>query len=485
MSKRSRSSQSVIRVRLQISGSVHGSSAPLPEASVPAEYVTAPRRRRLAPTSTPNIAIAGGARGTFAMGPLSVTTAVPGRPAMTPAQNKSPIGRYAGLAAAPLLSPMARGDGSGGGRSTSTLFSVTLKGFATSDLGRLEKRRDEVLDMLTEGGAAPLAAAGKSSGRASRHAPKATKKRHGGAADVKKAAAIAARKAVLPRQRLPVVTVKPRCPFATQFASKGDPKALWGNLLAEMKWWAADFRGERKRKRKTEKKYNRGVNAFHKQRKLKQQRELKERLKHRKQQARTISKSVLSFWGKVDQILMYKHRERLEVRKQQSMERRLRYLVKQTETLSSSIVTKMLDGRSARVGKSAAAHALANSAANARGTALVGRRVTMVVSDLGVGVPEILVSGVVCQKMRRRFAWEGDATGLGSMVVDESSTGGHRVRPRAADLEVKLDTGMVRPFPFQFVSSYRRLLLLHFLLLHTGASLLRGRIPWCRSLGRG
>ena len=436
-----------------------------PFAAVPSGYITAPRLVKVATPSEkgaaagPTVSVPRG-RGTFAMGgSISLSVSTKGaRPAVTPSAKRSPLGRYAGLAGAPLLSP-ANATGN------TNLFSCTLKGFAQSDVVRLEERRDEIVRKLAASGVAlPLAADVRTS-----RSSKAPAKRKKPSAAARKAAALAMRTSLLPRQALPEVAVRPKCAFASQFrvtASKtSEAKPLWGNLLAEMKWWAADFRGERKRKRKMEKTFARGVTAHHKALKLQRQRRLKKRLQLRKQTARSISKSVLSFWGKVDQILMYKHRERLEVRKQQSMERRLRYLVKQTETLSSSIVTKMLDSRrgaEADGAAAAAAERAAQSDAAVGAAAFAGKRVSYCVAGGGAEDGEedaTVVGGVIRQKQKRRFMWEGDRRGLGSVALDTAPSGGaarraHRTRPRATILQVILDTGEVRPFlPGMFPSA--------------------------------
>lgn len=65
----------------------------------------------------------------------------------------------------------------------------------------------------------------------------------------------------------------------------------------------------------------------------------------RRRRAGKISKHVMSFWTKVDKLVVFKHRSQLEAKRREAMDRHLTFLVAQTERYSSRYL--LTDGSSA------------------------------------------------------------------------------------------------------------------------------------------
>ena len=85
------------------------------------------------------------------------------------------------------------------------------------------------------------------------------------------------------------------------------------------------------------------------------------------------------------------------------------------QTLSSSIVTKMLDSRrvaDAGGGAAVAGERGAHSDAAAGAAAFAGKRVSYCVAgsgaEDGAAAGAVVVGGVIRQKQKRRFPWEGE-----------------------------------------------------------------------------
>ena len=81
----------------------------------------------------------------------------------------------------------------------------------------------------------------------------------------------------------------------------------WDTMLAELLWMQNDFINERKYKEKKAKALGRGVLQTLRKKEREQQRMRNERKTKVVKKCRTVSKSVQSFWKKVDKIVQFKN----------------------------------------------------------------------------------------------------------------------------------------------------------------------------------
>ena len=115
----------------------------------------------------------------------------------------------------------------------------------------------------------------------------------------------------------------------------------WEALLAEAKWMAADFADERKRKQRLRRAIVADV-ARAAERKAQAAVVTARRAESdRRAAAAAIAKGVAGFWGKLDRLVVWKHRSRLEAMRRDAMDRHLNFLVGQSERYSSVLADQV------------------------------------------------------------------------------------------------------------------------------------------------
>ena len=118
-----------------------------------------------------------------------------------------------------------------------------------------------------------------------------------------------------------------------------DKKVHWDIMLAELAWMQDDFVNERKWKKRQAKALMRGVMQAHRKKALEKQRVATKRKQMQMKHSRLISRQVKGFWNKVDKIVRFKVQAHIDSTRRAAMDKRLKFIVKQTEMYTSLLST--------------------------------------------------------------------------------------------------------------------------------------------------
>eukprot|EP00899_Mesostigma_viride_P018488 jgi/Mesvir1/26640/Mv24037-RA.1 len=152
-----------------------------------------------------------------------------------------------------------------------------------------------------------------------------------------------------------------------RFPEPARPKVHWDYLLEEMEWLAKDFQRERKWKSAQAKKLATKVSKSDLHIESRQLRRAKEEKQHMRRTAQHICRQVMSFWGKIDCLVRYKHQAILASKKKRAMDKHLDFLVGQTERYSTLLAENLLLPRLT----DGAAGSPASAATSSKGTHVV------------------------------------------------------------------------------------------------------------------
>ena len=119
-------------------------------------------------------------------------------------------------------------------------------------------------------------------------------------------------------------------------------KTHWDFLLGEMQWMAADFRDERTKKFNKSKRLAHSALSAYKKREKKNLAKARTLEVQRRRRANQISKAVLQHWRKIDKLVIWKHRSRLEAMRREAMDKHLAFLVGQTQKYTKMIAGDIL-----------------------------------------------------------------------------------------------------------------------------------------------
>jgi hypothetical protein len=131
----------------------------------------------------------------------------------------------------------------------------------------------------------------------------------------------------------------------------------WDYVLKEIGNAVADYREERKWKIMMAKKIANDVKKFHRNRDRDKIREKRDQELALRERARWIARQVKTFWGQVEELIVFKHQSVLDEKKKSAMDRHLDFLVGQTEKYSE-MLAKDLQVSSSTVGQTRAGSCL-------------------------------------------------------------------------------------------------------------------------------
>ena len=117
------------------------------------------------------------------------------------------------------------------------------------------------------------------------------------------------------------------------------PKPHWDFLLEEAGWLATDFALERKWKTATAKKLGAAVLSWHARKAKKVVEDAVADELRRRRRAAKIAGHVSRFWGKIDKLVVFKHKSRLDAMRRMAMDKHLNFLVGQSERYSALLAT--------------------------------------------------------------------------------------------------------------------------------------------------
>lgn len=112
-------------------------------------------------------------------------------------------------------------------------------------------------------------------------------------------------------------------------------------LLKELEWMAEDFADESKRKKRFADRISAAVLRY---KEIQDRRPIEEAVAdelRRRKRASRISTHVMKFWGKIDKLVSYKHKSRLDAMKRALMDKHLNFLVSQTERYTSYLAVNV------------------------------------------------------------------------------------------------------------------------------------------------
>ena len=125
----------------------------------------------------------------------------------------------------------------------------------------------------------------------------------------------------------------------------------WDFLMKEMCWMSDDFKHEKKWKRIKASKLAREALAVWRKKQGEIERLKKERAQTIMQNFKRASTQVKTFWKKIDKVVTFKHRSKIDETRRLAMDKHLSFMVKQTErysallsSASASLGTDQIDG---------------------------------------------------------------------------------------------------------------------------------------------
>jgi len=115
-------------------------------------------------------------------------------------------------------------------------------------------------------------------------------------------------------------------------------------LLKEMMWLSEDFSAERNRHKMSARKLSNAIKLYHSNKDLRQNRLESSILFKKKSLAKKLSRSVTSFWSKIERVITYKQKVLADESRRKDMDKHLVFLVKQTEKYGEKLVRGQVEG---------------------------------------------------------------------------------------------------------------------------------------------
>jgi SNF2 family DNA or RNA helicase len=113
----------------------------------------------------------------------------------------------------------------------------------------------------------------------------------------------------------------------------------WDFLLKESSWMSDDFKHEKKWKKIKAAKLAREARTVWNRKQQKVEREKRERAKLLLSNWKSTARHVKRFWIKIEKIVTFKHRSKIDETRRLAMDKHLQFMVKQTERYSDLLVT--------------------------------------------------------------------------------------------------------------------------------------------------
>ena len=116
----------------------------------------------------------------------------------------------------------------------------------------------------------------------------------------------------------------------------------WDFLLKEMMWLSTDFKTERGRHRMSSRKVATAARMYVENKEKRDKKKAEKDIIRLKSCARKISKEVMGYWAKIERVLGYSQKVKLEQGTRRDMDKHLVYLVQQTERYGQSLAQGMI-----------------------------------------------------------------------------------------------------------------------------------------------
>ena len=117
----------------------------------------------------------------------------------------------------------------------------------------------------------------------------------------------------------------------------------WDFMLKELTWMSDDYRHERKWKTRRANKLAREAKTLWRQKQQKAEKLKKEKVSKLIAKMKKASRDVKHFWGKIEKIITFKHRRKIDATRRLAMDKHLNFMVKQTERYANLLATASED----------------------------------------------------------------------------------------------------------------------------------------------